>query len=57
MTMYHGSLISRLLPLVIRKCEGESCRENVDTLTVVMSCLQTNGGSIGGRPSCSILKS
>ena len=29
----------------------------MDTITVVMSCLQTNGGSIAGRPRCSILKS
>ena len=35
---------------------GKAGRENMDTITVVMSCLHTNGGSIGGRPSCSILK-
>ena len=31
--------------------------ENVDTIAVVMSCLHANGGSLGGRPCCSILKS
>ena len=45
------------MKLLCTNVRGKAGREDVDTITVVvMSCLQTNGGSKGGRPSCSILK-